>query len=139
MGVIIDATVLIEAERGRFDMTAFLDALAGDRVAIGSITASELLYGCERARDPAMRGRRTAFVEAVLDALPIIAFGLMEARRHAQLWAHLAEQGTPIGPHDSLLAATALANGLSVATLNVGEFERVPGLTLVPLDRFRRS
>ena len=137
--MIIDATVLIDAERGRFDMTAFLQSLTDDGVAIGSITASELLYGCERARDGATRGRRTAFVEAVLDSFPIVPFGLVEARRHAQLWAHLAQQGTPIGPHDSLLAATALAHGLSVATLNIGEFERVPGLTLVPLERFRRT
>jgi predicted nucleic acid-binding protein len=137
--VIVDATVLIDAERGRFDMTAFLESLGDVGIAIGAITASELLYGCERARDAALRGRRTAFVEAVLDTFPIISFGLLEARRHAQLWAHLAERGTPIGPHDSLLAATALANGFSVATLNIGEFERVPGLTLVSLDRFRRA
>jgi tRNA(fMet)-specific endonuclease VapC len=139
MGILIDATVLIDAERGRFDMRAFLDATGDDGVAIAAITASELLFGCERARDAAIRARRTAYVEGLLDTLPIIPFGLAEARRHAHIWAHLAESGTPIGPHDSLLAATALANAFSVATLNVGEFERVPGLGLVPLDPFRTA
>jgi predicted nucleic acid-binding protein len=61
---------------------------------------------------------------------------LPEARRHAELWAELASRGAPIGAHDMLVAATALANAFELATLNRGEFERVPGLSLVRLDDF---
>jgi predicted nucleic acid-binding protein len=35
-----------------------------------------------------------------------------------------------IGPHDLLVAATALAGGHALATLNRREFARVPGLVL---------
>lgn len=41
-----------------------------------------------------------------------------------------------IGAHDLLIAATALARGYGVATLNRREFARVPGLHLVSLERF---
>ena len=136
MGVILDATVLIEAERERFDMPGLLESLGEEGVAIASITAAELLFGVERAEGPAIRARRGAFVEALLEKVPLAGYGMREARRHAELWAELARRGQPIGPHDMLVAATALANDFQVATLNRREFERVPGLALVDLDPF---
>ena len=39
-----------------------------------------------------------------------------------------------IGPYDLLIAATALARGDSLATLNRQEFKRVAGLQLVDLS-----
>jgi len=41
------------------------------------------------------------------------------------------ERGEVIGAHDLWIAATALANGLGVATRNAEEFERVGGLRVV--------
>jgi tRNA(fMet)-specific endonuclease VapC len=35
-----------------------------------------------------------------------------------------------IGPYDILLAAQALAAGLTLVTANTGEFQRVTGLTV---------
>jgi predicted nucleic acid-binding protein len=58
-------------------------------------------------------------------------FGLLEARRHAQLWAELTRKGKMIGAHDLIIAATALAHDFHLATLNATEFRRVPGLKLV--------
>jgi len=52
MGVILDSSVLIAAERKRFDLVGFLSAHANDTIFITAITASELLHGCERATDP---------------------------------------------------------------------------------------
>ncbi len=137
MGVILDTTILIAAERGRFDMPAFLTSLEETGVAIAAITAAELLYGWERATTAEVRARRGAFVEGVLAAVPTVPFGLPEARRHANLWADLARRGTLIGPHDLLVAATALASEFAVATLNRAEFGRVAGLALVPTEQFR--
>jgi tRNA(fMet)-specific endonuclease VapC len=136
MGVILDTTVLIAAERGRFDMPAFLESLGDAGVAVAAVTAGELLYGFEQATDPGFRARRGAFVEAILEAIPTAPLGLPEARRHAALWAEMARRGELIGPCDMLVAATALANDFTLATLNRGEFERVPGLPLVELDSF---
>ncbi len=65
---------------------------------------------------------------AVVATLP---FGLAEARRAAQIRAALEVAGTPIGPYDVLIAATALAHGGTLVTHNVQEFDRVAGLPLV--------
>jgi tRNA(fMet)-specific endonuclease VapC len=80
--------------------------------------------------------RRFAFVEGLLQAVLVLSFGLAEARRHAELWADLPRQRGPIGPHDMLVGATALARGYGLVTLNRREFERIPGVRLIPAERF---
>lgn len=131
MGVVLDTSILVAAVRGDFDMPAFLEALDEESVAMAAITAAELLFGVERATGPAVRGRRGAFVEGLLSVVPIIPFGPLEARRHAQLWADLSRAHTTLGRHDVAIAATALAHDFAVATMNAAEFGRVPGLRTI--------
>ncbi len=52
----------------------------------------------------------------------------MVARVHARLVADLTAAGRLIGPNDVMIAATAVAHGYGLLTLNVREFARVPGL-----------
>lgn len=92
------------------------------------ITVSELLHGVHRAQDRTQRARRSVFVEAIIERFPRLPIDLPTARIHAEVWSDLARHGTPVGPHDLWIAATALAHGLTLATLNVREFARVPGL-----------
>ena len=135
--MILDTSVLIGGERGAIRLEALLLAFGDEQVRIAAVTASELLHGCHRATDPAIRARRLAFVDAVLGTIPVIPFGLADARRHAELWAHLASAGTMIGAHDLLIGATALAHGHRLATLNRREFSQVPGLGLADVEKFR--
>lgn len=134
--MIIDTSVFVEAQRGRFHIDRLLEFPDEENVSIAAITASELLHGCHRTQNASIRARRFAFVEWVFETVPVVAFGLVEARRHADLWVALLRQGKMIGPHDLLIAATALARGEKVATLNHAEFRRVPGLQLLRLDSF---
>ena len=134
--MILDSSILIAAERKRFDLVGFLSAHANDPVFITAITASELLHGCERAIDPAIRERRVRFVEGLLQDYAALPFTLAEARTHAQLWADLERKGTPIGERDLLIAAIARANGHAVATTNRAEFLRVPGLAVADVQPF---
>lgn len=136
MGLIIDASVFIEAARERFDLEGLLETADDELVAIAAITASELLHGVERAQDQATRLRRHQFVERVLSDFPAIPFGLEEAREHARIWAALAAKGAPIGPHDLQIAATAIARAGVVVTMNVKEFSRVPGLSVMPVAQY---
>lgn len=59
----------------------------------------------------------------------VLPFGVEEAKTAALLRARLEEKGTPIGPLDTLIAATALTHGGVLVTRNVREFGRVLGLT----------
>jgi tRNA(fMet)-specific endonuclease VapC len=136
VGVILDTSVLIAAERRQVSLLRLLTGLGDAPVAISAVTASELLHGCHRAPDAAVRLRRGAFVEAVLRDLPVMPFDIHTARRHAELWAILAKAGRLIGAHDMLIAATALSAGYGVASLNRREFQRVPGLQLVDLEPY---
>lgn len=112
------------------DLSSFVDGRESEEVFLSVISSSELLHGVHRAADPSIQARRLAFVETMLDALPVLDIDLSIARSHAQLWAELARKGQMIGVHDSWLAATCLAHGLRMATSNVREFDRVPGLEL---------
>lgn len=134
--MIIDTSVIVAGKRGTLDLEAFLRTRGTDPVAIAAITASELLHGYHRAADAGTRARRAAFVEALLNEIQVLPFGLPEARRHAELWAELLREGSAIGPHDMLIAATALAHGHAVATLDRRAFARVRGLQLAAVDEF---
>ena len=136
MGVVLDTSVVVAAERRTLRLEEFLRFLGDEPVVLASITASELLHGCYRAADAGIRARRFAFVEAFLQVIPVLPFGLGEARRHAELWAELAKGGRLIGPHDMIVGATALAHGFGLATLNQREFGKVPGVRLVSTDDF---
>ena len=130
MAVLIDASILIEAERGRLDLEPHVSRHGEEEAFLSVVTASELLHGVHRATTPAVRARRSAFVEGILERFPLLSVDLTCARAHAQLWADLRQAGALIGPHDLWLAATCVAHGLTMVTANVREFARVPGLEL---------
>ena len=130
MARLIDSSVFIALERRGLRLGALAASLPDDRVALASITASELLAGVHRADSPARRLRREAFVEAIMALVPVLPFDLRAARIHAQVWAGLVAVGQTIGTHDLLIASIALANGYGVLTDNLRDFERVPGLAV---------
>jgi tRNA(fMet)-specific endonuclease VapC len=128
LAILIDTSVLVDAERRDLPIDRRLDS---EPAAISVVTASELLHGIHRAGDERVRARRAAFVEGLLAALEPLPVTLAVARANARIWAELEEGGKMIGAHDIWIAATAVSHGMDLATLNVAEFERVPGLTLV--------
>jgi tRNA(fMet)-specific endonuclease VapC len=128
LALLIDTSVLVDAERRRTS----LEAVAGEEDrAISVVTASELLHGVHRATDASVRMRRHAFVESVVARLQPIPITMHVARAHAEIWARLEAGGALIGAHDLWIAATALAHGMRLATVNVRHFERVPGLDVL--------
>jgi tRNA(fMet)-specific endonuclease VapC len=128
VAVLIDASILIEAERGRLQLEPHVARHGDEESFLSVITASELLHGVHRAALPDARAKRSAFVEAILERFAVLPVDLATARAHAQLWSQLRQAGGMIGPHDLWLAATCIAHGLAMVTANVREFERVPGL-----------
>ena len=131
MGLIIDSCVFIAEDRGRFDMAAFTGAFPDEEFRMSAVTVSELMQGVHRANNTKRRLERLNTVRRQMHTVPLLAFGYAEAEVHAEIVAELESKGMMIGAYDSLIAASALAHDWSVATLNVSEFQRVPGLKVV--------
>lgn|SRR3990172_5139115 len=122
--ILIDTSALIAHLRGRMN----LDRIVGERdeLYISAISLYELEYGATRA------GRSSDLSQFQQALQPIVLpMGKAEAQRAARLNGALARKNQQIGPQDALIAATALQNNLSLLTLNVEEFKRVPGLDLM--------
>jgi tRNA(fMet)-specific endonuclease VapC len=52
------------------------------------------------------------------------------AHAYGQIRAQLEQAGTPIGSNDLMIAAIAVAHGLTLVTHNTREFKRILGLVL---------
>lgn len=124
--VILDTGVIIAFERGTLDIDAVLGA---DDAAIASITAMELLVGVERA-DEARKQRRALHVEAVLASVPTVDYTLDVARVHARLAVQALSLGRRRSAYDMIIAATAVADGRTLLTMDASaDFTGMTGLS----------
>lgn len=135
MGLIIDTGVLIRVERSTSAALDFSPWQHYGDAAISAVTASELLVGVHRSSPQSRRIRRSASVEAMLSALPILDVTLEVARVHAELVAAMRQRGLTLGANDAYIAATALASGHALLTTDLDDFRRVPGLEVLPFDQ----
>jgi tRNA(fMet)-specific endonuclease VapC len=127
---LLDTDTCIHLLRGR-ETTVTRAAEHGPAdLAISAITRYELLYGVERC-PPAWRKKEGQKVRMLLDALQLLAFTGETAVIAAKIRASVEAAGKAIGPMDLLIAATALEHELILASGNIAEFERVPGLKAV--------
>ena len=88
---------------------------------------AELWFGVAKS---ARQEHNRARLLTLLEWLPSLPFAGQATQHFGDIRAHLASQGTPIGPYDLQIAAIALAHDLTVVTHNTREFARVPGLKL---------
>ena len=90
---------------------------------VPAVVIHELYYG-------AFKSQRVETNVARVDALqfPVLEFDHEDARQAGEIRAHLASEGTPIGPYDVLIAGQAKARRLTLVTHSTTEFRRVPGL-----------
>ena len=130
MGVILDTSVLIEAERRKFEIDTFTENREEEIFGLSVITVAELLHGVHRADSTRRRLKRSAYVEKVIELFPVYVFDSSIARIYAELWSDLSKKGIQIGAHDLIIGSTALALGFSLATVNIRHFERIEGLKI---------
>lgn len=100
-----------------------------ERVAVSVITIGELRLGVLAAASGPVRARRmeTLSVAETLDPLPVDA---AVAHAWAALRLALRDAGKRMPINDSWIAATAIANGIPVASQD-GDYDGVPGLQVV--------
>jgi tRNA(fMet)-specific endonuclease VapC len=93
---------------------------------ISILTAAELEGGVYR--DPAFSAKRRAALDALDGKLDIIPFDATELAAYRAMLATIGFKRANV--LDRLIAATALANGLSLATRNAKDFRDIPGLII---------
>lgn len=131
MALLLDTSVLIAIERGPNAIAELSTRVAQRASVISAVTLAELRLG-QHLADASERARvRAHFIDTAVRLCLVVPFGEPEAEEYARLSARLRRAGTPIGDHDLQIAATAVAGGHQLSTLNTAEFARVPGLTLV--------
>ena len=130
MAIILDADVIIRAEKGAFDVGAWLVSRSNELFEVAAITVAELWHGVERMAEP-HKSRRREFLQTILAVLPIVPYTEQTAYEHARIWAELQSAGKIIGAYDLMVAATALERGSQVATFNRRHFSAVKGLRII--------
>ena len=137
MGLILDSSVVIAAERRGETVAQFLKQIAaatGDQeAALSAIGLTELVHGIFRAQTPEMRKRREGFVRELLQDVQVYAYTRETALLAGKLNAEQQNAGVTIPFTDLLIGATALFHGFSVLTVNLRHFRMVPGLSVVQL------
>lgn len=97
------------------------------RMCISSITLAELLHGVEKSAKPEHNFRQ---VEDFISRLEVLEYGSKAAAHYGEIRADLERKGTPIGVNDLHIAGHARSEGLTLATNNLREFERIEALRL---------
>ena len=128
MKYMLDTNICIFAIRNSNDnvLKKFREHLE-DELYISSITLAELMYGVEKNRKPEQN--RNALLQ-FLTLIDIKEFSEKAAIEYGKIRAFLENQGTPIGPLDTLIAAHAVSENMILVTHNTKEFLRVPELTV---------
>ena len=126
----LDTNIVSFYFRGAPDVRARLMRLSPADVAVSAVVAYELKFGLLRLADGAARQGRLNALEAFLSSIAVVAFDESAADEAARIASTLAMQGTPIGPHDVMIAATACARRATLVTHNVRAFARVPDLAI---------
>ena len=127
---VLDSNTISYYFRGDPQVVSRLQALPPAQIGVPAIVEYELRYGLLRlAREAATP--RLAALATLLRPMQILPFDSECAAHAARIRAELEAAGTPIGPHDTLIAATALRHQATLVTHNVREFSRVPGLLWV--------
>ena len=128
MRYLLDTNTVSDFFRRHPAVLARFQQVAPGDLAISSVTVMEIEYGMER--QPAARKKFGQVWADIRSDIQVLTYNTQDAVQTAQIRAHLARLGTPIGPFDLQLAGTALARRLTVVTNNTDEFSRVPELTL---------
>ena len=128
MKYMLDTNICIFAIRNSNDnvLKKFREHLE-DELYISSITLAELMYGVEKSRKPEQN--RNALLQ-FLTLIDIKEFSEKAAIEYGKIRAFLENQGTPIGPLDTLIAAHAVSENMILVTHSTKEFLRVPDLTV---------
>lgn len=127
MKYLLDTDVVVNQLRGK---TKLKDKILEGGVAISIITFAELLYGAYKSTN---KESSVAIVNGFISDLQMDILGLNQEIIHiyAKTKIFLETAGKRLDEFDLLIGATAYIHSLSLVTLNLRHFSRIPDLRIV--------
>lgn len=130
MNYLVDTNVISELARREPQPAVLRWAETVTEISLSVVTLEEIFYGLSWRPNPRILGWFEAFLSTHATVLPVDA---EIARRAGVLRGGLASRGQPRSQADMLIAATAQARQLTLATRNVRYFD---GCGIALLDPF---
>ena len=135
MTYLVDANVLSEPTKPapNIKVVAWLSAHEED-VVVDPIVLGELCLGVLSLPTGRKRTQLQAWFETVAQTIECLPWDAEVSRRWARLVSELRRQGQAMPVLDGMIAATALAHGLTVVTRNVRDFQKAGVKVLDPFE-----
>lgn len=112
--------------KGLYKLENKFEAAGGENCFISEITLAELKFGVENSQS---KEKNTAALANFLTGVIIIPiFPSLDV--YAKEKARLRKAGQPVDDFDLLIGATAIFNGLTLVTNNVGHLGRMKGIKI---------
>ena len=134
LGLVLDSSVIIEAERKRQTVEELLIAIHQSfgeiEITISAVSLAELAHGIARANTAEIRQQRRAFIDELKKHVPVHPVTDETGEIAGSISGEQAVKGINVPIGDLLIGASAMQQGYAVATLNLRHFEKIPGLTI---------
>src|SRR5262245_49991769 len=108
--------------RSRPELTRRIVSHRASDFVLSAITLAELHFGVEKSEHRVKSLKRLGQLLAEINAAP---FDEGAARAYGTMRADLSRKGRSLGPLDTLIAAHAVALGVTLVSHNLKEFQRV--------------
>jgi predicted nucleic acid-binding protein len=133
---VLDSSAVITAERKKQPVTGFIEAILAAHgpvdLSLSPVTVAELVHEIYRAKTPEASQRRREYIEELVSLVPVHPVTNKTAWLVGQIEGQAA-LGNVLPFNDLMIAVGAIEQGYAVLTGNLRHFEKIPGLTVVPL------
>ena len=135
LGLVLDSSTVIRAERNKQSIPDFIDAILQAHgsldLSLSPVTVAELVHGIHRAKTPEAAQRRRAYIEELVNLVPVHPATKQTAWLVGQIEGQEAAKGNTLPFNDLLIAAAAIEQGYAVLTGNLRHFQKIPSLKVV--------
>jgi tRNA(fMet)-specific endonuclease VapC len=127
--MLLDTSFIIDLLRGREAAVSKMKLLESESVAtnISSPSIFEVFVGISLTKKPSSEKKK---IMDVLESWGTLVLDSECAARGGNIHGQLINEGQPIDPEDSMIAAIAIVNNETLLTKNTKHFSRVPDLKI---------
>lgn len=129
MNYLADTDVIIDFLKHQQPAIDLFNKINSESIKISVITYLEIEYGIKKSYHP--EKRKEEFIHFMKEfSIEMISINPLIAEEFVKLKINLEKKKQPLADFDLLIAATALANNLSLVTRNTKHFKRIKDLQL---------